>query len=454
MDAASNPTTRDRGVAGLIDAVRAATAGVQLDRAVLAQVLLPLQDLAAHRSLWSAADFPDPPEGAQQRRYLVHEEPDQSLALYLMVMRKGKRTPVHDHQTWACIAAVEGAETNELYRCLQRNPATGVGVVEPAGTRIVRPGEGLSFLPDDVHAVSIEQDELIRHLHLYGRALETLHDRVVFHPEQQRCEPMFIHVPTLRRAGTGAWQALGDRVVDGRRWSYVDTQHGDEVLLMLPGAMGSCRSFDPMLDALARRYRVIALSYPAVDDVPTLAAGALGVLQAAGVARATVFGSSLGGFVAQWMALLEPARVERLVLANSFDDPRPAQDAAELQRVQAMSDDAFRQATLQRLQATPDERFRQRMLPLVLPQPAASLRSRRIAVLQAAPLPAFAREAATVTLVDAEDDPVLPAVMRDGLAARYPGAVHRRFATGGHHLHITREAELAALLLSMPGAHA
>ena len=257
----------------------------------------------------------------------------------------------------------------------------------------------------------------------------------------------------MRGAG-GPWQALGDRVVDGRRWSYVDTQHGDEVLLMLPGALGSCRSFDPMLDALARRYRVIALSYPAVDDVPTLAAGALGVLQAAGVARATVFGSSLGGFVAQWMALLEPARVARLVLANSFDDPRPAQDAAELQRVQAMSDEAFRQATLQRLEALPDARFRERMLPLVQPQPAASLRSRRIAVLRAAPLPAFTRDAATVTLIDAEDDPVLPAVMRDGLAARYPGAAHRRFATGGHHLHITREADLAALLLSPSEARA
>ena len=203
MDAATHTAARERGVAQLIDAVRAATGRGPIDRDALAAVQQALQPLAARQGLWSTTDFPDPPEGAQQRRYLVHEEPDQSLALYLMVMRKGKRTPVHDHQTWACIAAVEGAETNERYRCLERNPATGVGVVEPIDTCIVRPGQGLSFLPDDVHAVSIEEDQLIRHLHLYGRALETLHDRVVFHPEQQRCEPMFIHVPTLRRAGRG-----------------------------------------------------------------------------------------------------------------------------------------------------------------------------------------------------------------------------------------------------------
>ena len=38
--------------------------------------------------------------------------------------------------------------------------------------------------------------------------------------------------------------------------------------------------------------------------------------------------------------------------------------------------------------------------------------------------------------------------MRDALPARYPGAAHRRFATGGHHLHFSRADEVLELMLS------
>ena len=92
------------------------------------------------------------------------------------------------------------------------------------------------------------------------------------------------------------------------------------------------------------------------------------------------------------------------------------------------------------------------MLALVRTQPGDSLRQRRIAVLSAPALPAFTRDPATVTLIDAQDDPVLPPPMRDALRTRYPGAAHRRFATGGHHLHFTRAHELTDRLLSVAQA--
>lgn len=446
---------RDSAIAQLISQVRATVQHGAVDRAALSAIETYLGRLAARPALWSDAEFPDPPPDSQQRRYMLHEEPDHSLALYLMVWRKGRRTPIHDHQTWACIAAVQGAETNDLYRCVSRDPAGGRGKVEPVGTREIRPGQSLSLLANDVHSVVIENDPLIRHLHLYGRALETLHDRVVFHPETGRCEPMYLHAPTLRRDASGQWSiAMGDRVVNGHRWSFVDTQRGQEVLVMLPGAQGDCRSFDPLLDALARRYRVIALSYPAIGDAHALAAGVLDVMRLAGIERATVFGTSLGGYVAQWMALREPHRVSQLVLANAFDDPRPAQDPAELARVQCATDEQFKAVAVSRLKAQAPGPLRDRMLASVQSQPGSSLRQRRLAVLSAAPLPAFERKAQTVTVIDAEDDPVLPPAMRDGLAARYPGARHQRFETGGHQLHATRPEDITRLLLALPGGPA
>lgn len=448
MSDATIDRERTAGIARLLDEVRAALPDAAPKREQMELVRAALCRLAARRDFWDRSEFEDPAADEKQRRYLLHEEPDQTLALYLMVMRKGKRTPVHDHQTWACIAAVEGRETNELYRAVVRDPVRGVGVVEPLGTKVVGPGDGLALLGDDVHAVAID-DDMIRHLHLYGRALETLHDRVVFHPEQRRCEPMLIHVSTLRRLGRGPWSvAQGDRMIDGHRWSFVDTQGPGDVLLLLPGAQGNCRAFDHLLEKLSQRWRVIALSYPALGDARALASGALGFLLAAGIARAHVFGTSLGGFVAQWMALLEPVRMGHLLLSNTFDDPTPAQDAAELERVRAQTDEAFKAAALQKLEAAPAGAFRDRMLALVRTQPGDSLRQRRIAVLSAPALPAFTRDPATVTIIDAQDDPILPPPMRDALPARYPGAAHRRFATGGHHLHFSRADEVLELMLS------
>jgi 3-oxoadipate enol-lactonase len=51
--------------------------------------------------------------------------------------------------------------------------------------------------------------------------------------------------------------------------------------------------------------------------LPQLGRDALAVLDAAGVARASFCGISMGGGVGQWLAAEAPARIDRLVLANT-----------------------------------------------------------------------------------------------------------------------------------------
>ena len=187
---------RDHQTKALIDDTRAILNTASLDRPAMGKIRDRLLQIAAQKELWNDADYPSPSGEDQQHRYLVGQENPQGISLYLNVMLSGKSIPPHNHTTWACIAAVEGVEHNTLYDRLDDGSTPGKAEICARELVVVEPGNALAMLPDDVHSFEVRGQQIIRHLHFYGRPLETLDERVTFDMANGTCKIMEMPVKT------------------------------------------------------------------------------------------------------------------------------------------------------------------------------------------------------------------------------------------------------------------
>jgi predicted metal-dependent enzyme (double-stranded beta helix superfamily) len=193
-----HPREREQQVAALVADAKAILAKRSLSREALGEIAGRLEALAAQRHLWSEDQYRSPTEAERQKRYLVSEQPDRTFALYLNAMYRGRRVPPHNHTTWACIAAVEGCETNHLYDRLDDGSTPGKASLREREQVRVEPGRSITLMPDDIHAVANAEAPVIRHLHFYGRALEVLDRRLVFDLAAGTCKTMVMEIPSTR----------------------------------------------------------------------------------------------------------------------------------------------------------------------------------------------------------------------------------------------------------------
>ena len=143
-----------------------------------------LETLAVQDEWFNLADFPPPASGQGSARYALHVLPDQSYALYLNAQHPGKNSVPHDHKTWAVITGIAGDELNRVYR-RETDEAAGPGHARLLVERqvLVSKGTSVSYLGDDIHSIHIQGNAPTLHFHLYGKALETLTERLAYDPQ-------------------------------------------------------------------------------------------------------------------------------------------------------------------------------------------------------------------------------------------------------------------------------
>lgn len=120
----------------------------------------------------------------------------------------------------------------------------------------------------------------------------------------------------------------------GGEMDYIRFGTGGRVLVMLPGLGDGLRTVKGTALPMAAMYRefakdftvyVFSRKHPLPEGYTTrdMARDQAKAMEQLGIERADVFGVSMGGMIAQWLAIDHPERVDRLILAVTCAEPNP-----------------------------------------------------------------------------------------------------------------------------------
>jgi predicted metal-dependent enzyme (double-stranded beta helix superfamily) len=161
-----------------------------VNRAALARVKDVLLSMTEHKDLFGESEYPAPKPEEFARIYLLSEDPGEVYSLYLVSALPPGKSPVHDHNTWAVIAGLDGAEENTIYKRLDDGSVEGKAIVEEDYKVVLGDGDGVAFMPEDIHSILNVSDIPTRHFHLYGKGFDQQKGRVAFNLEKGTTTPI------------------------------------------------------------------------------------------------------------------------------------------------------------------------------------------------------------------------------------------------------------------------
>lgn len=106
--------------------------------------------------------------------------------------------------------------------------------------------------------------------------------------------------------------------VEGLNWEYISIGNGSKTILFLHGMTGAYDIWWQQIDVLKNKYRIIALTYPQVKSLAQIEKGIVAILEAENIQNFNVIGTSMGGYIAQYLMAKYPSRIQRVILSNTF----------------------------------------------------------------------------------------------------------------------------------------
>jgi len=239
--------------------------------------------------------------------------------------------------------------------------------------------------------------------------------------------------------------------IAGRPWAHLAVGTGPAVLL-LHGMAGGYDIWWKQIPDLAESHRVVSVTYPPIKNLADLAAGLIEILDRAGITDVTVVGSSLGGYVAQYLVATHGDRVVRVVLGNTF----PPNDLQRKQtaRLRPILPILPGRVIMGNLRKTSRERLypasggSDDLAAYLEAQAAGDMTGRQFKARLRCVLDHFTAPRITVPalIIEATNDPLVVPELRSALVATYPDAAVATMGDVGHFPYLSHPDEYNSIL--------
>ena len=239
----------------------------------------------------------------------------------------------------------------------------------------------------------------------------------------------------------------------GTTLEYIRFGTGKRVLIMLPGLGDSLRSMKGTALPMALMYRIFAKDFtvyafgrktvlPGGYTTRDMAKDQAEAMEMLGIGKADIFGVSMGGMIAQWLAIDYPEKVDKLILAVTSARPNPIlTESIEEWTALAESGDhgAFMESNLRRIYSEGYYRKNKWMVPvlglLTKPKSYDRFYIQAKACLSHNAFEELHRIGAPTLVIGGEKDLALGGEASREIAGAVPGAQLKMYPQWGHGLY-------------------
>ncbi len=251
--------------------------------------------------------------------------------------------------------------------------------------------------------------------------------------------------------------------VNGVTWEYAAFGKGQQTIVFLHGMTGAYDIWWQQMQALQDKYRVIAVTYPALDSLEKLSDGIVAVLNAEGVKQAHIVGSSLGGYLAQYLVAHHTDRILSAVFSNTF----PPNDliAKKNKTIGAFLPflpewlviDVLRSSFVKSVY--PASGNNELTLAFLMEIGAGRMSKAQVVgrfrcVVQPFTPPDLDALKMSVLIVEADNDPLVEKVLREQLKSTYPSAEVQTLSGVGHFPYLNRAQVYTVMIATFIAKHA
>ncbi|KAB2934307.1 MAG: alpha/beta hydrolase [Leptonema illini] len=253
-----------------------------------------------------------------------------------------------------------------------------------------------------------------------------------------------------------AYNAFRERPVkrlerNGQVWIYRKEGSGPG-LLLLHGMGGEADLWWQQIERYEKHFTVIAPTYPPVRTLHGLSEGIIDILDAENIDRTIVMGTSLGGYLTQYLLAQHPQRFERAALLNTFP---PNTIIAEQNRLQGWALRLLPEPVVFSVYRTGLEK---RVLPASQNSPLLrahlmtlasggmtkeQLYARYLCVMESfQPAAPFI----PMLIVDSDNDPLVSEQLREMLVGTYPQAKRVTLHEAGHFPYLSHSDQFHSVI--------